>query len=89
MGERPTPDHSIDRKNNDGPYSPDNCVWSARRSQARNRRTNHRLELDGIARTLAEWAAVTGLHPATIETRIRRHRWSVRDALTRPIYAPR
>ena len=25
MGPKPTPKHSVDRRNNDGPYSPDNC----------------------------------------------------------------
>ena len=38
MGERPTSDHSIDRINNDGNYMPNNCKWSTRSEQARNKR---------------------------------------------------
>jgi len=38
MGARPSSDHTIDRKNNDLDYSPDNCTWSTRAEQNRNKR---------------------------------------------------
>lgn len=39
MGLRPSPQHSLDRINNDGPYSPENCRWTTIDIQLANRRT--------------------------------------------------
>ena len=38
VGRAPSPEHSIDRINNDGNYEPGNCKWSTRLEQTHNRR---------------------------------------------------
>lgn len=55
MGPRPSPDHTVDRKDNDKGYSKDNCRWATWAEQGRNRRNNLYYVFDGERKTLSEW----------------------------------
>jgi hypothetical protein len=82
MGE-PPPGMTIERKNNDGPYSKGNCRWATAKEQARNRSNNRMVTFRGVAKCLSEWAAEMGLRVDTVWGRLARG-WSVEKALTTP-----
>lgn len=84
VGERPGPGYSLERLDNNGHYEPGNVVWATKKTQQRNRRTNHKLTFNGQTLTIAEWAEVTGLRFGTILSRLR-YGWSVQKTLASPL----
>lgn len=71
MGERPTPKHEVDRIDNDGNYETGNCRWAVRRQQLRNTRVTHRLTVNGVTKSVHDWADESGVHPSTIKARLK------------------
>jgi hypothetical protein len=65
MGPRPDK-HSLDRINNDGPYSPKNCRWADDAVQARNRRNIIRVTYRGKLYRLKQIAEMSGVPISTL-----------------------
>ena len=61
----------LDRRDNDGNYSPENCRWVTRTVQNRNTRANHFIEYLGKRQTVAEWAEQLGINRWNIHNRIK------------------
>lgn len=83
MGTRPSSRHTLDRVNNDGPYTPENCRWATRHQQMRNTRRTHLLTHGGETLSVTEWAERCGVVPNSILSRLK-WGWPIERAVTSP-----
>lgn len=72
MGCRPSAAHQLDRIDNDGDYSPENCRWSTKIENMRNTRCTRFLTHNGKTQSLAAWAEELGMSQNTLRVRLLR-----------------
>jgi len=79
MGECPN-GFTLERIDVNKGYSPENCRWADAITQARNKTNNRFLSANGMIKTLAEWAELSGTSRNNIHKRIVRG-WSTEQAI--------
>lgn len=87
MGERPE-GRTLDRKDPNLDYSPDNCRWATDEEQASNRRSNVYLTFNGETLTVSAWARKLGCKVSALRMRLSKG-WSVERTLTDPVQPQR
>lgn len=85
MGPRPSPKHTLERRNSDGNYEPDNCSWEPRIVQNNNTSRNLFVVYKGQRMTLTQAQRLAGcsMKHTAVRDRIRRG-WTVEEALETP-----
>lgn len=62
---------TLDRIENDGPYSPENCRWATRKTQSDNTRLTVHITVNGETRNIEEWAATIGVARSTMSRHVK------------------
>jgi hypothetical protein len=79
MGVRPD-GMTLERENNNGNYEPGNVIWAPQIVQANNTRRNRYITIDGVTKTVSQWAAHVGINRSALRHRLEAG-WNERDAV--------
>jgi hypothetical protein len=81
MGKKPSPKHSIERRDNSLGYSKSNCYWATYVEQNNNTRGNRPISYRGETLNISQWADRVGIRRAALQSRLR-NGWDFEDAIS-------
>jgi hypothetical protein len=86
IGKKPAPEYTIERLDVNKGYEPGNVTWATRDEQARNKRSNVIIEINGVAKTVVGWSedSLCAVPLKTIYKRLERD-WDPREAVLTPV----
>lgn len=85
IGPRPTPLHTLDRKNNNRGYEPGNVRWATRREQGNNRRTTRLINIGGMEKSVSDWCRHFQVVSRDVAFGRMRTGWDPVSAMTLPL----
>lgn len=83
MGKKPDKSYSIDRIDVNGNYCLENCKWSSRYEQDRNRTTSVKFEINGVVKNIIDIAREYNLNQQTIRARVKKG-MTIEEAVSKP-----
>lgn len=87
MGRKPTPKHTIERKDNNKGYSPDNCKWATRTENCNNKRNCRIVTFKGRSMTITQWAKKLGVNSETFRDRFS-YGWPIEKIFSSKSFKP-
>lgn len=76
---------TINRIDNNGNYSKENCEWTTHAEQARNKTTTHLLKVNGKEKCFRDVAKTYNLNETTLYARLYIYKWPFEKAIKTPV----
>lgn len=75
---------SLERKDVNGIYCPENCTWVSYKDQANNRRSNVTYTINGETKTFTQWCDYYEISSEVVWQRINKLGWTITEAFATP-----
>lgn len=76
---------TIERKDFNGNYEPNNCEWIPMYQQSKNRRSCKKVTYKGETHTISEWSRIKNISRKTLERRLKSKNFTLDEAFENPI----